>query len=259
MRWVLAVGAVVVLTGCAPMITKSTAITGPLRETVAYPSGKETVRGVLYHPGGDGPFPAVVFVHGDFGLTDSVKDQAERLARRGYAVLAVDLYRGQTPADLMDAHILSRLPDDQALADLRAAVDYLTSRRDVRGDRIGILGWDMGGGYALDAALQDSRLRAVVTCYGRLTTDPELLKPLRASVLGIFAGKDEGISADTIERFRAAMAKAGKRVAGIHVYPDCANGFLDPAATGPAEARADAWDKIDAYLDAELRKPPARS
>jgi carboxymethylenebutenolidase len=246
------------LGGCAPMTTR-TAVTGPLREAVAYPSGKETVHGVVCHPAEEGTFPAVVLVHGDFGLTDYVKDQAERLARRGYVVLAVDLYRGEAPADLMDAHIMSRLPDDQALADLRAAVDYLAGRSDVRGDRVGILGWELGGGYALDAAQHDGRLHAVVTCYGRLTTDPNLLKPLGASVFGIFAGKDEGISADTIAQFRAAMAKAGKRVAGIHVYPDCGNGFLDPAApgaTGPAAdaARADAWDKIDAYLDAELKR-----
>ncbi|HJT76501.1 MAG TPA: alpha/beta fold hydrolase, partial [Gemmataceae bacterium] len=175
MRRLLAGVALALLAGCAPMLTKSPAPTGRLLESVvSYPSGKDTVQGFVYRPAEPGAFPAVVLVHGDFGLTHAVEDQAVRLARRGYVVLAVDLYRGKAPADLMEAHILSRLPDDQALADVRAAVDYLTGRDDVRGDRVGILGWDMGGGYALDAALQDGRLRAVVTCYGRLTTDPEL-------------------------------------------------------------------------------------
>jgi carboxymethylenebutenolidase len=153
----------------------------------------------------------------------------------------------------MDAHILSRgLPDDQVQADLKAAVDYLSRRSDVRADALGVLGWDIGGGYALDAALQDPRLRAVVTCYGRPTTDPALLKPLNASVLGIFAGKDEGITAETVAQFRAAVQKAGKRVT-IEVYPASGHGFMGPAGGAASDpAAADAWTKIDAYFAAEL-------
>jgi len=228
-------------------------------EAVAYPAGKDTVKGLVFRPAGKGPSPALVAVHGEFGLTDGVKQHARRLADMGYVVLAVDLYRGDLPADLMEAHILDRgLPDERVLADLKGAVSYLAGRSDVRAGAVGIIGWDMGGGYALDAALADPRLRAVVTCYGRLTTDADLLAPLEASVLGIFGGKDEGISAGTIEEFRAAMRKAGKRVAGIHVYPDCAPGFLDPAgqsqaARGPARDVADAWSRIEAYLAAELK------
>src|SRR5262249_38088519 len=155
----------------------------------------------------------------DFGLTGWIKDQARRLADRGYITLAVDLYRGEKPGNLMDAHIMDRgLPEERVIADLKGAVDYLARRPDVRQGRLGIIGWDMGGGYALDAALQDRRLRAVVTCYGRLITDSQLLVPLRASVLGIFGAEDEGITAKTIQQFRTAMRKAGKRVAGLHVY-----------------------------------------
>src|SRR5262249_57911795 len=133
--------------------------------------------------------------------------------------------------DIEEAHIRERgLPENRVLADLRAAVDQLTAAADVRKDRVGVLGWDMGGGYALDAALRDGRLAAVVVCYGRLTTDPAALAALKAPVLGIFAGKDEGITPETLRQFRAAMKKAGKRLAGVHVYPECGNGFLDPAS-----------------------------
>jgi carboxymethylenebutenolidase len=199
-------------------------------------------------------------IHGDFGLTDGVKEQAKRLAGRGYVVLAVDLYRGEAIPSLMDAHILSRgLPESRALGDVKAATDYLAGRDDVRGDALGVVGWDSGGGYALDAALKDPRLRAVVVCYGRVPTDAQTLAPLRASVLGIFAGADEGVSPQTIRQFRAAMEKAGKRVAGIHVYPRCDSGFLDPSAPSsarppPADAVADAWRRIETYLDDELKR-----
>ncbi len=244
------------LGGCAAKAVLPEPI--PVMETVQYRSGKEAARGVLYHPAEAKRFPAVVLVHGDDGLTDWVKSQAERLAKKGYVALAVDLYRGEAVNDLMDAHILGRgLDEDRALADLKAAVDYLTERPDVCGDAIGIIGWDLGGGYALDAAIHDSRLRAAVVCYGRLTTEPAVLAPLSAAVLGIFAGKDEGIRPETIERFRRAMEKANKRLAGLHTYPSCAHGFMNPSAidgSGPAEPGtiADAWDRIETFFADEL-------
>ena len=242
-----------VLCGCSAQSGKSPAPEAPSEETVKYPSGKETVRGFLCRPAGKGPFPAVVVVHGDFGQTKWVKDQARRLAERGYLALAVDLYRGEKlPGDVMDAHILDRaMPEERIQGDLKAAVTYLASRPDVLPDRLGIIGWDSGGGYALDAARADGRLRAVVVCYGRLVTDARLLAPLRASVLGIFAGKDEGISPQTVEQFRAAMVKASKRVAGVHVYEGCAHGFMETSAA--AEAAAEAWKAIESYFAEELR------
>jgi carboxymethylenebutenolidase len=224
-------------------------------EDVAYAAGKESVRGCLCLPANQGPWPGLVIIHGDRGLDTWTKEQARRLSRRGFATLAVDLYRGELPGNLLDAHIMDRgVPEEQMLGDLRAAVDYLAGRRDVRSGALGVIGWDMGGGYALDVARHDPRLKAVVTCYGRLTTDPEWLKPLNASVLGIFAGKDQGITPDTIARFRAAIEKAGKRVAGLHVYADADHGFLSSGAAPLADARADAWKKIDAYLAAELQR-----
>ncbi len=229
-------------------------------ETVSYRAGKEPARGLLYRPGGKGPFPAVIVVHGDYGLTGWVKDAARQLSGAGYLVLAVDLYRGQAAGNLLDAHILDRgLSDDQVQADFKAAVNYLAARHDVRAGALGILGFDMGGGYALDAAIRDPRLRAVVTCYGRLTTDAALLKALHASVLGIFAEKDQGIGPETIAAFRKAMKGAGKRVAGVHVYPGCEHGFLDPTMAAPPGVpverfRKDAWSKIEAYLAEELKR-----
>jgi carboxymethylenebutenolidase len=218
------------------------------------------VRATFAHPSAPHAMPAVILVHGDHGVTDWVKDEARRFAERGYAALAVDLYRGEVVSDLMDAHILERgLPEDRARADLKAAVDYLGGRSEIS-KRIGILGWDTGAGYALDAAIHDPRLQAVVFCYGRLITDPQLLAPLHAPVLGIFGEKDVGISPETIEQFQKAMHKAGKRVAGIQAYPGCGHDFLDPSLTQrdahPSDAIADAWSKIDAFFAEELKAGP---
>jgi carboxymethylenebutenolidase len=85
------------------------------------------------------------------------------------------------------------------------------------------------------------------------------LASLQASVLGIFGGQDEGISPETIEAFRAAMHKAGKRPAGIHVYPASGHGFLNPVNQPDGthqmtEDATDAWRKIETYLAAELKR-----
>ncbi len=228
-------------------------------EKVTYLSGKEKVLATLYLPAGKGPFPAVIVVHGDFGPVPWVHKHAGRLAKKGFASLAIDLYRGERPATIEEAHILERgLPEDRVRADMKAAVDFLAGRSEVCKEKIGILGFDMGGGHALDAALRDRRLGAVVNCYGRVPTDAAALAALRAPVLALFAGKDEGIPATTIDQFRAALKKAGKR-ASLHIYPACETGFLDPNspyASGPPpkEAVVDAWAKIDKFLAAELKR-----
>jgi carboxymethylenebutenolidase len=244
----------VLLCGSAERASKSPVAV----EKIVLASGKDKVTAHRFRPAGDGPFPALVALHGDFGLTPWVMQQARRLAEKGYVTLAVDLYRGELPKDIEEAHILERaLPEERVLRDLKAAVDHLSARRDVSKDRLGIIGWDMGGGYALAGAVHDRRLRAVVTCYGRLITDTKTLARLNASVLGIFAGKDEGVPPETIDRFRAAMKKAGKLLA-TQVFAEAGSGFMDPESPnhdGPPAKTAirEAWHRIDSFLIRELR------
>lgn len=83
----------------------------------------------------------LVVIHEWWGLNDQIKGTAEALARDGYVVLAVDLYRGRVTTDASEAHELIRgLPEDQAIRDLKATVAYLRGRPDVHGDRIGSIG-----------------------------------------------------------------------------------------------------------------------
>ena len=114
-------------------------------KSVSYQSGDETVQGVLYTPQGRGPFPALIVIHEWWGLNDWVKEQASQFADQGYVALAVDLYRGKVAKTPEEAHEILR---------------------GVRKDRIGAIGWCMGGGYALDAALQEPTLAADVINYG---------------------------------------------------------------------------------------------
>ncbi len=225
-------------------------------KTVSYKSGDETVQGVLYTPAGKGPFPALVVIHEWWGLNDWVKEQASKLADEGYVTLAVDLYRGKVATTADEAHEIMRgVPEDRAARDLHAAVEFLKSRSDVKKDRIGSIGWCMGGGYSLDVALQEPTLAAAVINYGHLAADADSIKKINASVLGIFGGQDRGIPVDDVKKFEQALQQQGNKVE-IVIYPDAGHAFENPNnKTGYRAAdAADAWKHTTSFLAATLKK-----
>jgi len=194
-------------------------------KSVSYKSGDETVQGTLYSPAGKGPFPALVVIHEWWGLNDWVKEQASKLADQGYVTLAIDLYRGKVAKTPEEAHEIMRgVPDDRAARDLHSAVEFLKSQSDVNKDRIGAIGWCMGGGYTLNLALNEPSLKAAVINYGHLATDPAQLSKINASILGIFGGKDRGIPVDDVNKFAETLKKSGKKVE-IKIYPDAGHAF----------------------------------
>jgi len=210
---------------------------------------------MLYSPEGKGPFPAIVVVHEWWGLSDWVKEQASKLSDQGYVTLAVDLYRGKVAQNPDMAHELMRgLPEDRTGRDLRAAVDFLCSQSNVKKDRVGSIGWCMGGGYSLLVALVVPDLAATVINYGRLVTEPESLDKIHAPILGIFGGKDEGITAENIGQFEAALKKRGKKIE-VKIYPDAGHAFENPNnKTGyRADDAADAWKLTVGFLAANLK------
>jgi len=225
-------------------------------KTVSYKSGDETVQGILYTPSGNGPFPAIIVIHEWWGLNDWVKEQAAKLSDQGYVTLAIDLYRGKVADNSDMAHELSRgMPEDRAKRDLHAAFEFLASQSNVRRDRIGAIGWCMGGGYSLDVALQEPSLAADVVNYGRLATDTEALAKIKAPILGSFGAQDQGIPPDAVHKFEAAMKELNKKV-DIKIYDDAGHAFENPNnKTGYREAdAADAWKRTTDFFAATLKK-----
>jgi len=225
-------------------------------KSVTYKSGDESVGGMLYTPPGRGPFPGLIVIHEWWGLNDWVKEQASKFADEGYIALAVDLYRGKV-ADTPDlAHELARgLPQDRAARDLRAAFEYLASQPNVKKDRIGSIGWCMGGGYSLDVALLEPRLAATVINYGHLATDPTELKKINAAILGSFGGQDRGIPPDDVKKFQQALEQLGKKV-DIKIYPEAGHGFENPnnKPAYRADDAADAGKRTLDFLSQTLKK-----
>ncbi len=239
-------------------VVVSTPVTAAPRietSTVSYTSGREEVRGYLAKPDGAGPFPALVLIHEWWGLNPQIREVADQFAREGYVALAVDLYRGRVTNDPSEAHELMRgLPEDQAIRDLKAAVAYLKARSDVRGDKIGSIGWCMGGGYSLALAINQPDLAACVIYYGRLVTDTKLLSQIKAPVLGLFGEEDRGISPSKVRTFERDMREVGKE-GQIHIYPGAGHAFANPTRRSYRKAAADdAWKRTKDFFAKFLKQ-----
>jgi len=189
-------------------------------------------------------------------MNDWIKQDVSRFASQGYVALAVDLYRGKVAHDPGEAHELMRgLPEDRASDDMKAAFDSLVARPDVDAQRVGIIGWCMGGGYALGFAVAEPRLRAAVVNYGKLVTAAEKIQAIHAALLGNFAGQDRGIAPDDVRAF-AGTLKADHKDADIKVYDGAKHAFMNPNnKDGYDEAAAkDAWVRIDAFFGRTLAR-----
>jgi carboxymethylenebutenolidase len=164
--------------------------------------------------------------------------------------LAVDLYRGKVAADPSEAHELMRgMPQDRAIRDLEAAYLYLAARKDVKPDRIGSIGWCMGGGLSLQLAIHVQRLAACVVNYGSLPTDPNDIQQIITPVLGNFGAEDRGITPADVAAFEKTMKAMNRRV-DFKIYDGAGHAFENPNNTTGyrPEAAADAWARTLAFL-----------
>lgn len=233
----------------------SSASAAPQTGWVEYFSGEDTVRAYFAIPDGEGPFPALIVIHEWWGLNGWIQGNADEFARRGYAALAIDLYRGGVATSSDEAHELMRgVPEGRAARDLRSAFAYLASRSDISKEKIGSIGWCMGGGYSLAAALNIDQLAASVICYGRLITEEDEIQKIACPVLGIFGAADRGIPEASVKVFERSAQKLDKNVRTT-IYPAAGHGFMNPNnKTGYDEkATEDAWQRIYAFLDSKLK------
>jgi carboxymethylenebutenolidase len=225
-------------------------------QAVSYKSGDETVSAFVIAPEGKGPFPAVLVIQEWWGVNAWVKDQARALAKEGYVALTPDLYRGKVTDKQEEAHqLMMGTPPDRALRDLKAAFAYLASRPDVKKDRIGSIGWCMGGKYSLELATAEPALAAAVAYYGAAPTDTAAIAAIKAPVLGNFGALDKGPSPEQVREFEAAMKKAGKSV-DVKIYEGAGHAFANvnnPWKGYKEEAAKDAWARTVKFLAQHLK------
>ena len=218
----------------------------------------EDAQGYLVYPvsstDSQGKLPAVVMIHEWWGLNQNIKDMANLLAKQGFVVLAADLYHGNVtdnPQVAMDLVQIARNDQNSSVANLQAAVKYLSLAPNVDSTKIASLGWCFGGGQSLQLALnsQEHPLAATILYYGTpLVTDKESLAKIKWPVLGIFGDNDQAIPIPEINQFRTSLNQSGI-TNEIEIYKGVGHAFANPSGDNYApKETADAWEKTLSFL-----------
>ena len=229
------------------------------------PTQDGNIPGYFARPDREGVFPIILVVHEIFGVHEHIKDVCRRFAKRGYTAVAPELFaRVGDVSKLSDIQqilpIVSKAPDAQVLSDLDSCV--LWAEQNAKGDRsrLGVTGFCWGGRITWLYATHSSDLKAGVAWYGRIVGQTDSLHPknpidaagdLKAPVLGLYGGQDQGIPVATVDAMKVAASVAGKTVE-IVVYPDSGHAFhadyrpsYNPKDSMDGERRMYAW--FEAY------------
>jgi carboxymethylenebutenolidase len=222
----------------------------------------------------DNPNPGcVVLVHDIFGMTDFTKTEADQFSKLGYTVLAPNLYsRIDGAANGLDASqaaaAYKATPDQQILADIHAAIEYLNADgKSTAGQPLAIVGIDMGGTYAMIAAGLELRATCAVDFYGRLLypeTSPqrpnspiEQVFNLDVPFLAFYGTIDPQVPPQHVKLLESRLAaNPNKAYYEVVKLPGVGHGFLDPSRTGyNPEAAKQAMDQTQAFLKRYLQAP----
>ncbi|NJD30686.1 MAG: dienelactone hydrolase family protein [Gammaproteobacteria bacterium] len=214
-------------------------------------------------PSKGGTFPVVLVVQEIFGVHEHIKDLCRRFAKEGYLAIAPELYARQgDPSKYTDwkqlfAEVVSKVPDSQVMSDLDSAVAWAGKSGAGNVQHVGVTGFCWGGRITWLYAAHNPSLKAGVAWYGRLVGEATALQPkypidvaadLKAPVLGLYGGQDQGIPLADVEKMRAALA-AVKSPSEIVVFPDAPHGFnADYRPSYRADDARDAWKQCLAWF-----------
>lgn len=224
-------------------------------EKISFAANGGNGQGYLATPNGAGPHRAVVVIQEWWGLDAHIEDVARRFAEAGYVALAPDLYHGQVASEPDDARRLAMdLQIPAAAKEMAGAAAYLAGRADVAPQKVGTIGFCMGGSLALLLAASSPYIGAVASFYGGRPMSADDLRSVSAPVLAIFGEKDQGISPERHAALDSVLSEIGVPHA-IYVYPGAPHAFFNdsrPHGYQP-EAAEDAWRKTLAWFDTYLQ------
>ena len=243
--------------------TVTTDAEGLTAGAVTVPTSDGTIPAYRAMPAEGGRFPVVLVVQEIFGVHEHIKDVCRRLAKLGYLAVAPELYARQGDVsklannnDIM-TKVVSKVADAQVLADLDATVAWAEASGRGHIEKLGITGFCWGGRIVWLYAAHNRQLKAGVAWYGRLAGNHSEMQPqhpidlvgsLKAPVLGLYGGNDQGIPLETIEEMRKALKAAGNS-SEIIVYPDTPHGFhADYRPSYRKEQAQDGWKRLQAWF-----------
>jgi carboxymethylenebutenolidase len=216
--------------------------------------GEHRVAGYLAMPeaAGEAAAPGVVVIHEAFGLNDNIRDICGRFAREGYAAFGVDLFAGRSRVVCMFRFLaanLRGLMDHDAINDLKAALTWLGEQPRVDSNRLGAIGFCMGGGFAITWACTDPRLKVIAPFYGTAPRSEAALRRL-CPVVGSYPKGD--FTEGAAHKVEAALEAAGTPH-DIKIYPGARHSFFnDQSRAHNPEAAADAWQRTLAFFGEHL-------
>lgn len=205
------------------------------------------------HPEAGAPFPGLVMIHDQWGLTPHVRSQARRFAEQGYYVIAPDLFNRQTASTPQEAQVLIDQVGEAATAHVKAALHALKTHHKCNG-KIGLIGWGMGGNLALKTAIHQDNLRGSVMFYNVPGEDvlPSELLMLSSPLLAVFAGQDDQTPREDIDSLRQTLEKSDLPHKVI-TYEDVGRDFLnDTYESFDADTAEQAWNEALAFLNLHL-------
>ncbi len=235
--------------------------TGLLAGKIDIPTADGKMPAYRAAPQGKTNLPTLLVVSEIFGVHEYIQDVCRRLAHLGYLAIAPELFARQgdpskyTDIPTLQAEVVSKVPDAQAMADLDATATWAAANGG-NPDRLGILGFCWGGRITWLYAAHNPRLKAAAAWYGPLAGEPTDLKPrnvlslvpdLKAPVLGAYGGKDGGISQSDVDRMRIELAKGPEvaRASRIDIYPDAPHAFHADYRPSYRKAEAEqAWQRM---------------
>jgi carboxymethylenebutenolidase len=223
-------------------------------EMIAFSHGSETFEGYLSAPA-SGTGPGVIVLQEWWGLVGHIKDVANRFAAAGFTALAPDLYRGKSTTEPDEAATLMQaLNIAETESILREAIQTLLARPETGGnEKVGVIGFCMGGQLALFAAGSNPQIRATVDFYGIHPAVHPDFAAFNGPLLGIFAEHDTMTDAQAVRALDEKLTTLGKPHTFI-TYPGTNHAFFNdqrPTVHNP-EASQDAWEKTIQFLKAEL-------
>ncbi len=228
-----------------------------------YSGSSRELKAYLAEPHSGGPWPGVVVVMDAFGLSDDIRQQADRLAAAGYLAFAPDLYSGRGLRCVLATLRASRSGEGEAYADIEAAREWLAAREDCTG-RVGIIGFCMGGGFALLSAPQLDFAAASVN-YGEVPDDPVARLAGTCPIVASYGRRDRSLKGRS-QRLEEALSELGVPH-DVKEYPEAGHSFMNRFNVGPVLAPAvqllafnyhqpsaeDSWRRILTFFDQHLR------
>jgi len=222
-------------------------------EMVQFPNNGGTTSGYLSTPQ-SGSGPGVVVIQEWWGLVDHIEEVCDRCAAEGFVALAPDLYHGKSTKSPDEAgKLMMAMRIDQADRDLRAAADYLSTLDSTTSEKVGVVGFCMGGALALYTATKNPKIGACVVFYGGHPNVKPDLPNLHAPVLGLYAERDGFVTPASVRELERKLKDLGKDVE-VKIYPDADHAFFNDSRPEvyKADAAADAWQRTVEFLRKNL-------